>query len=105
LSLLERGPGRAEVPTGCSSVTIACTITIPGNTLTPIAGPENGGLVEILGTDITSISWTISPGADVGFTVGTAVPEPDSLVLLATGLLAIALLKRTRIAVPIRRAT
>jgi hypothetical protein len=76
--------------TGCSIATSACTITIPGN-VEPTDG--TGGIVEVLGTDITSISWTISPGADVGFTVGTVVPEPDSFVLLATVLLAMVLLK------------
>ena len=89
LSVLNLGTGNLL---GCLSVTTACTITIPATAPnSPL--PLPGGLVEIVGTNITSFSWiTNSSNAvaneSIGFTVGIhAIPEPNSFLLFAAGLI------------------
>ena len=72
-------------------------LSIIGNS---VLGSEGNGTIEFIGT-FTSLSWT-NPAYEnyYGFTVGTSglppIPEPDTYLLLAGGLTALAFLGRRR---------
>jgi hypothetical protein len=72
-------------------------IVVNGNT---VSGHEGNGVVQFTGT-FSSISWTDTPEFFYAFTVGvngptSAVPEPTSLALLASGVAALAWCRRKR---------
>jgi PEP-CTERM motif len=65
--------------------------SLPGNIL---EGIEGHGIIQFNGT-FTSISWTMPLKENWhGFTVGTAVPEPASLMLLGAGLAGLGIWRR-----------
>jgi len=73
------------------------SITVNGNV---VSGQEGNGVVQFTGT-FSSISWTDTPENFYAFTVGvngplSTVPEPTSLVLLASGLTGLVFYRRNR---------
>jgi hypothetical protein len=73
------------------------TITVSGST---VSGREGNGVVQFAGT-FNSISWTDTPEFFYAFTVGvngpsSTVPEPTSLILLASGFAGLIWYRRNR---------
>jgi PEP-CTERM motif len=67
---------------------------LTGNLTSTLRGLEGHGIIQFSGS-FNSISWTMPLGENWhGFTVGTAVPEPASLMLLGAGLAAIGIWRR-----------
>ena len=68
--------------------------TLTSETGDVLRGREGHGIIQFLGP-VSSISWTIPIAENWhGFTVGTAVPEPASLMLLGAGLAGIGIWRR-----------
>ena len=60
-------------------------------------GAEGNGVIQFSGS-FTSITFTTPDYENwYGFTVGEATPEPSSLILLGSGLLALGLLTRRQL--------